>query len=327
MPSEKASGEALHWLIALQEDPDDADLQAGFDTWCKSSPENLSAWNEAQYVWNTVGRASAISYSSEVSLSRSRLASPHLHSIARRKFSSRNIGVLAAGVLSFCIAVMFYPAISIWLAADYATATAEIRQINLEDGSVVHLGADSAIEVAFEQQTRRIRLLTGEAYFEVAPNKDRPFKVEAANVETTVLGTAFDVKLIAGGVAVAVNHGRVGVASAEADQALGAPLEAGDWVKISRNGEVERGNDAPELAGGWRSGMLVVKDWPIADVVGELRRHYKGTIILADGNLGEQRVTGVYDLKNPIDALGAVAQAHGAQMRQVSGFLTIISRY
>lgn len=312
-------------MIAIQEAPDDADLQARFDAWCKSSSENPPAWNEAQYVWNTVGMAGQASDDMMAKANRSQ--SHNRLTSSRTKFRPRNIAALAAGALSVCMAIIFQPAISIWLAADYSTATAEMRQIALEDGSVVHLGADSAIEVAFEPQTRLIRLLTGEAYFEVVPNKNRPFKVEASNVETTVLGTAFDVKLIAGGVAVAVNHGRVGVASVGADQALGAPLEAGDWLRISHNGEIERGNDSPELAGGWRSGMLVVKDWPIADVVSELRRHYKGTIILADGNLGEQRVTGVYDLKNPIDALGAVAQAHGAQMRQVSGFLTVISRY
>lgn len=299
-------------------------MQARFEAWCESSAENLAAWNEAQYVWNTVGKAGQSSDYMMVKANRpqshSRLAS------SRSKFRPRNVAILAAGLLSVCMAVLFQPAISIWLAADYSTATAEMRQIDLEDGSVVHLGADSAIEVAFEPQTRRVRLLSGEAYFEVEPDKSRPFKVETGHVETTVLGTAFNVRLIADGVAVAVNHGRVGVARPTTDQTFGAPLEAGDWVRVGWNGEVERGRDAPELAGGWRSGMLVVKDWPVSDVISEIRRHYSGTIVLADSHFGKQRITGVYDLKNPIEALRAVAQTHGVQTRQISPWLTVVSR-
>jgi transmembrane sensor len=129
------------------------------------------------------------------------------------------------------------------------------------------------------------------------------------------------------GIAVSVNHGRVGVKAPQARQGLEVPLEAGDWVRVDWGGQVERGKDEPELVGGWRSGMLVVKDRPIAEVVDEIRRHYSGTIVMPETGLGRQRVTGVYDLRRPVEALRAVAQVHGANARQISPWMAVISSY
>lgn len=127
------------------------------------------------------------------------------------------------------------------------------------------------------------------------------------------------------GVSVAVSHGSVAVTSPTNSQALVTPLVAGDWVRVEWTGTVRRGNDAPELVGGWRSGMLAVKDQAIADVLDEIGRHYRGKIIIGSANLKERRVTGVYNLKKPVEAAHAVAQALGARARQVSPWLIVLS--
>ena len=322
---EKATEEALHWLIALQEDPDDPGVLERLDTWVSSKPQNQQAWAEAQRVWNAIGETQSVSASSPFA------KTPFVRQSQERRGSSwrpRPLRVAAsvAGVASICLAVLFIrPAIDIWLHADYSTHIAETREIRLEDGSIAYLGADRAIDVAFEPGLRRLRLLSGEAYFEVEPDPQRPFQVAAGPLDATVLGTAFDVRMMSDGVSVAVNHGRVAVAAHDVRQELDAPLEAGDWVRVDRDGDVERGNDAPDLAGGWRSGMLVVKDRPVAEVIDEIRRHYRGSIVLADGALGKKRVTGVYNLGKPLDALYAVAQAHGARVRQISPWIVLVS--
>jgi transmembrane sensor len=231
----------------------------------------------------------------------------------------------AAGLAAALSVVILQPAISVWLRADYSTGVAETRQIRLQDGSIAFLGADSAIEVAYDASRRRIRLLSGQAYFEVQKDSARPFHVEAGTVDTVDLGTAFDVRLRPDGVSVAVNQGSVAVTSPVTSQALATPLVAGDWVRVEWGGAVRRGTDAPELAGGWRSGMLAVKDEAITDVIDEIGRHYRGKIIIASGELGAKRVTGVYDLKKPVDAIHAVAQALGAHARQVSPWLIVVS--
>lgn len=297
-----ADQDALHWLIALQEAPDDAALQSRFDAWHRAGAENRRAWADAQRVWDVLGDARPVP-------------------VVRTGWRVAAASVLGAAAV--CAGLWFAPAVGLWWAADYSTATAQTLDIRLDDGSTVHLGADSAIEVSFAGSARDVRLLSGEAFFEVSPDPARPFRVVAGDVTTTVLGTAFDVGLTSGGVTIAVDHGRVAVSGKHVATDLGA----GDWVRVAHDGGTERGNDAPELAGGWRTGMLVVKDRPVADVVDELRRHYGGTIILAGGNIGEQRVTGVYDLRSPVDALRAVAMAHDANVRQITPWVTVVSSF
>ncbi len=316
--SEQARQEALNWLIALQDEPDDRDTSARFDAWLKESVENAQAWAEAQHVWTALGdaRDKAVNKSSRIKPRAAR----------EKRFHKVRFAAFAVITAAICLVLLLQPAINIWLHADYQTATAETRQIRLEDGSNVYLGADSAIDIAFTAQGRNVALLSGEAYFEVEPDQARPFMVDANGVETRVLGTGFNVSMTNDGVAVAVNHGRVSVAAPQMTASVEKPLEAGDWVRVGFHGQIERGKDAPELAGGWRNGILVVKNQRVGDVIDDIRRHYKGTILIADRTIAAQHVTGVYDLKNPADALLAVVQAHGAQIRHIGPWIMLVSR-
>jgi len=326
----KASEQALHWLIALEEKPGDPELEAALDAWLADSVDNVKAWAEAQHVWNVLGEAGDAretvgrhnrrrTGSAEMSV-----PAPYARQPRRR---SGYLASVVLGAATVCMAVLLQHDINIWLNADYTTGTAQTREIRLEDGSVAYLGAGSAIDVSFDRATRNVRLLSGEAYFEVQPDAGRPFRVGAGDVSTTVLGTAFDVRMMADGTSVSVNHGRVAVAASAAAEQLAAPLEAGDWVHVSEGGKVERGNDMPELAGGWRSGMLVVRDRSVGEVVDVLARYYPGKIVLADAALASQRITGVYNLNEPVDALAAVVAAHGVQMRRISPWLVIVSNW
>lgn len=307
----------MNWLIALREEPDNAELCDRFDTWLAAGQDNVNAWREVQRVWQLLGdtpRAKPV----EQSLVR---RSPH------SRFATRALAATAAAVALVCLLAIAMPWFTIWLDADYNTATGETRQIVLADGSTVYLGPRSAMAVEIEQQARRVKLLAGEAFFEVVPDAKRPFEVDANGVQTTVLGTGFDVRLSSDSVAVAVEHGRVRVASPDASSGLEDPLLAGDWVRVGSNGAVERGNDPPELVASWRDGLLVVRDQRISDVIDEIRRHYRGKVVVADPGLGAKRVTGVYDLKRPLDALVAVVGAHGARIRQAGPWLAVASRY
>jgi ferric-dicitrate binding protein FerR (iron transport regulator) len=77
--------------------------------------------------------------------------------------------------------------------ADYRTSKGETRTIRLADGSTVELSTNTALSLGFTERTRRISLLSGTAFFQVAPDRTRLFMVDAAGGETTALGTAFAV--------------------------------------------------------------------------------------------------------------------------------------
>jgi transmembrane sensor len=61
----------------------------------------------------------------------------------------------------------------------------------------------------------------------------------------------------------------------------------------------------------------------MADVVDDLRRYFAGSIVLVDADLAARRVTGVYNLADPVGALRAIVGAHGGSVRQVSPWLLL----
>lgn len=81
----------------------------------------------------------------------------------------------------------------------------------LEDGSVIQLKGEAAIEVNYSPTLRHVRLITGEAHFQVAKNPNRPFVVQASGVDVRALGTGFNVKLDPTAVEVLVTEGIVRV--------------------------------------------------------------------------------------------------------------------
>jgi transmembrane sensor len=224
-----------------------------------------------------------------------------------------------------CLAVVFVPAVLVRVQADYVTGNAETRSLQLSDGSAVVLAPGSAIAVAYGDGERRVRLLAGEAFFEVAPNPARPFRVSARDVDVTVLGTGFDVRMGDDGAAVSVQHGIVRVSHATTTPPVAETLEAGQSVRLTWTGQATRSTEPPELMAAWRQGQLIAQDQPMRDIVDQLRRYYSGTIVLASSGLAERRVTGAYNLVNPVDALRAIARAHGATVREITPWLLIVS--
>lgn len=324
--------EALHWLIALQETPNDEGLRSRIDSWRAASTENERAWAEAQRVWNVLGEVPGVRASEPSAPARDGRETLRRSSAQRsagsavlrvaRGWRPRYFGGAAVAAL---LLFLFLPALNVWLQADYVTGTAELRQVRLDDGSHVHLGAGSSIDVAYDSSQRRVHLLSGEAYFEVVSDDARPFVVSAGGVDTQVLGTAFEVLLAGDSVQVAVERGRVDVSHADAPADLERPLQAGDWVRVQADGRVERGTQPVELVAAWRDGLLIVDDAPVGQVIEQLRRYHRGAIWVMDAELSERRITGVYRLDDPIAALMAIADTYGSTVRRIGSWVAIVS--
>jgi transmembrane sensor len=306
---EGASLEAARWLVALDEAPDDTDLRVRFQTWLDSSPANSVAWADACDVYGMLQKAQPMhraAWGSEA-VSRSTL----------RLRTWRLAFAGSAAAIAVCLAMVSGPGLLLRLQADHATSTAEIRSLDLEDGSIVRLAPDSAIDLVDGAGGRRVRLLQGEAFFEVKPDPARPFRVTAREIETTVLGTSFSVGVAGDGVEVAVRSGLVRVDGAPGE------LGPGQWVRVSTRGKPVRGAIPSDEVAPWLQRQLVARDRRMAEVIDELRRSWAGAIVVADGSLGDRRVTGVYNLSDPAAALRAIVGTHGGSVRQVSPWLLI----
>lgn len=224
----------------------------------------------------------------------------------------------ACALLFFALAT---PTLKLRLEADHLAAVGQIEQVTLEDGSTVVLGPSGALAVDYGPDGRAVRLLAGQAMFDVKPDRTRPFTVSAGGVSATVLGTSFDVRRLGPTTTVAVSRGRVRVAGAAASH----DLRAGDWVRIEPGAPDETGVLAPDLVGGWRDRALMAEDRPIASVIDEIRPWYGGRIVLADQTLAAARVTGVYDLDDPATALMMIVRPYGGRVLRITPWLLVVT--
>lgn len=80
--------------------------------------------------------------------------------------------------------------------ATVSVPSGKMKKITLEDGSVITLtsGAVFKYPQAFTKTERRVYLLEGQAFFEVAHDKTKPFRVNSGKLSTTALGTSFTIK-------------------------------------------------------------------------------------------------------------------------------------
>ena len=321
LPTGKAE-EAADWLLRLHAGSAEPRLKAEFDRWLAASPANRLAWERTCKTWRNLGLV-------EPALKNLWEDAPHLPAkaekpVSRRRLSVRHYAGMAMAAASLCLAVLFVPAFFIRIEADYQTSTAESRTITLEDGSRVQLAAASALSTDFTDGRRNVKVLKGEAFFDVVPDSARPFVVEAKNVTVEVLGTAFDVDLTDGVTQVALAHGSV---EASFRNAASTRLVPGEMLIVDASGAIRKENVSVEDIGGWRNGELYVVDATIGSVVEQIQRYHPAWLTMADKRLAEQRVTGFYDLRNPDRALEALVEPYNGKVHAIGGSARIITRF
>ncbi|MBF6031258.1 FecR family protein [Pseudomonas sp. P115] len=317
MPTEDCANarrdQALDWLLRVQQAPQDADLQVQLAQWCAIDEANAKAYRKAQRMWQLTGQlapTTAQQWPTPVT--------PITRPIARPRRTRRWV----AAAIAACLVVSLAPSLLLRWQADYRTGAGETRDITLSDGSVVQLDSQSAIAVDFAGTHRDVKLLTGQAFFKVMPDKSKPFHVWTTTLKVTVTGTAFNVDTQQD--SVAVQQGSVNVNERQAGRQLGS-LVPGQRLTL-RIGRGELTAFSPSQAAAWRQGQLIADDLPISDVLAQLRRYTPGIIVLRDKQLGAQRVTGVYDLRKPQAALQAVLQPYGAKVTAYSPWLLVLSK-
>jgi transmembrane sensor len=181
----------------------------------------------------------------------------------------------------------------------YRTAVGARSSIKLPDGSVAILDTDSAVQVDFTEDERTVRLLKGQALFEVAKHRPTPFRVYAADRCITAVGTQFNVRLDGTRLRVTLIEGRVKVSEAnltrqQAPQA-NMTLSPGEELdeRVGRPMLVE-GADLTK-AQSWKDGLVEFEDEPLSQAVAELNRYSAKPIVIGDPSISNLRVTGVFN--------------------------------
>src|SRR5262249_20761043 len=150
----------------------------------------------------------------------------------------------------------------------YSTHVGEYHRVALADGSIIELNTDTEVRVHYSSHERHIDLTRGEALFQVAHNKKRPFAVAAGHTMVRAVGTAFSVRLHESGsteqVDVVVSEGRVAINPPSA-QTYGAGS-----VATVRNGHIDSTTvlDRMDITNkfGWTTGKLKFQGEKLSEV-------------------------------------------------------------
>lgn len=330
---ERAAREAAEWLQVMAGDPGDAD-RAGFAAWVARSPLHLEELLMAQLVERELAASNALhSFDLEAVLAdawatdnvvplhdapAAAVATGPKDAAPVGRGRRRRLGwALVAGAAACAVLLgswnLLQPELPVY---QYASAVGEQRSIALADGSMVTLAPASYIAVRFSRGARDIELRDGEATFDVAHDKSRPFRVHAGDNIVQAVGTRFTVNRLPSGTLVAVSEGRVKVsaggnwleslwrddaATLEAGKAkvesLGRPaaLSAGEQARIPQGQQamlrmpLEAAN-AP--ADGKR--RLNFRNDTLADIISEFNRYNPRPIVVVDPVIREQRYSGVF---------------------------------
>ena len=170
-------------------------------------------------------------------------------------------------------------------------AGTEPVRIILSDGTKVALNAGARL--SYPERfwgAQRAVTLTGEAFFEVAENKEKPFVITSGAVSTRVLGTSFVVNAPrADSVLVTVLTGKVALSALgrEGGRLVMTPGQRGTY----RKGRLTKAPNPDPNFRSWQTGTLTFRNTPLAAVVRDLERHYRKPIRLGPAPLDACRLT------------------------------------
>lgn len=196
----------------------------------------------------------------------------------------------------------------------YETRVGERREIRLDDGSTVALNTGSLLEVTYNSARRDVRLVRGQALFQVAHNRAWPFVVTAGDRRVTAVGTAFDVRLDGPRVRVVLVEGKVRIDPLQRrglerviPQLGEQELDAGEQL-VAREGakDVVVATADVQRAVSWKSGQVIFRDDSLGAAVAEMNRYSDDRILIEDPRVAALKVSGVFNADRPQNFVAAV---------------------
>ncbi|CAB3686227.1 Protein FecR [Achromobacter animicus] len=296
-PTHQALEQAAEWFALLRSGEATPDERRRWQSWLERAQENRTAWgyverisSQFQPVQSSPGRdAVAKGYC----MANSRMA--------RRRQMLFGLAALAGTGLSGLAAWRLTPLPGVVLAwaADHRSATGEVRQIELADGSVVWLGTGSAFDEDYSGGLRRLRLLAGEILIQTAADPARPFVVDTPQGRVRALGTRFTVRLDGDETLVAVYKGAVEARTAVTGSTR--VIQTGEQMRFT-DAMLAVTQSADPAREAWSRGILVTNNTPLADVASELQR-YRGGVLRVAPEIANLPVIGSYPATDPDRAL------------------------
>jgi transmembrane sensor len=293
--------EAVRWRLRLAE----AGLKTSpaLDAWL-ADPNHRAAWDDLAGIWQSlddVAQAPEMIAARQAALADARRV--------KARHARGRLFAIAASLLIGLVGISGYW----WLVLpdDYRTAIGERRVITLSDGSKLSLDADSEVTVRYGKHDRSLHLLKGQARFDVAHDKTRPFSVVAGSQKVIATGTAFNIDMAGPKVLVTLIEGHVVVL----DEIEGSTtMPAISWphvVELKAGQQLAAAPAAPpqiapaniQRVTAWTLGQIMFDDESLSSVVDRVNRYGGTQIVIASPEVGAMKISGVL---NAGDTLGFV---------------------
>lgn len=311
---------AAHWCMRLHAEDCTAAEQRAFAQWRAADPRHAEEYQAMLEIWQT---ADLLPRSAQVVELTPR---PGPRSPARRWQPLATAAAVTLLALPLAGWVGWEQG---WLPNSYQhfKATQQRQQLRLSDGTRVELNLNSELRFLNFKDERRVTLVRGEAFFKVSHDASHPFIVRAANGQTRVTGTQFNVWKYQDQVKVTLVEGSVLVSSDghNGGYRLGPGMQAsyrqGDF-EPELNQSDDYGNS---LA--WRKGKLVLDNLSLAQALPVINRYLEQPLRLADDSTGNIRISGIYntaEVEGLVDTLPKVLPVYLTRSKDGSTVLNHI---
>lgn len=312
--SDDVQSAAAAWAVRLDRGDLTPAEQQELDAWLEGDVRRVGALARAEAIWCDLDRLAALDKAGVESAP-----------VAPRKVDWRPwkaaAGFALLAVMTAGVGGVGYD----HLAGRETSRVGEIRRLVLDDGSTVVLNTDSVVQVRYHRHERDIILRKGEASFQVAHDKTRPFIVHADGVSVKAVGTSFAVRENPTAVLVTVAEGVVEVARPQ-KAAPGAPRTV-ERSYVSRDRQLVATSARPlkpavvgetqvarQLA--WREGLLMFDGETLGQAAAEVNRYTQTPVTIDDPALARRAFVGVFqvgDVKAFARAAAAAFDAHVAE--------------
>jgi len=313
--------EALDWIVRLKTGaPTRADVMA-LQRWREQDPAHEAAFKAAARLYRHAGIAAR-----ELAGEPATPATVVPMAARPRRIMTRRAmlgGAVAAAAASYMVV---HPPLGLWpsleeLSADYRTGKGEQRHVVVAPNVSLELNTQTSVALRGAQDETRIELISGEASVAAKLGPSKSLVMLAGDGRITASQADFNARCIDGVVAVACLGGAVTVTHGGKT----VELRPSEQVSYSSTGMDAAAPVEADQVLAWRSGLIIVRDRPLASVVDEVNRYRSGKIIVTNAELRRRVVNGTFQLDRLDHFVAQVEQLFGARVTSLPGGVVLLS--
>ncbi|UVL32183.1 FecR domain-containing protein [Pseudomonas sp. B21-041] len=292
--------QAIQWLVRLRFNQADEQTQHSFEHWLQQRPEHVLAWQRVETLGDEFTGVPA-------QLARQTLDGSHQG--MRRRDSLKLLGILATVGTAAWLGRDYTPVPA--MLAQQRSSTGEQRRFQLDDGSLIQLNSDSAVDSDFDAKRRLIILRRGEIIVNVGADQHspqaRPFWVQSRDGIMRAQSSRFLARELDEGTLVAAQEGSVTVFPGASQSPASRSVQAGNQLLFTSSSARTFSDNGLDLWS-WGDGVISARNMRLKDFIVELSRYRPGVLRCAE-EVADRRVSGTFQLADNDQVLALIAQS------------------